>query len=623
MKGDVVFFGKKRVRLQDRDLIGEGGEGRVYRAFDRAVKVFNAANPERESKLRAFPPLPPRVVAPLELCTDGSGAVVGFSMRMLDGAVDLHRFGQRRWREARVSNAETLRLFRDLAETVEEVHRRGVVVGDLNDGNVVVTPPPSSSSPGAARWAPWMIDADSMQFGAHRCVVAHERFLDPRLYGVDLGRDAALSRETDWYALAVLLFGALLYVHPFGGAHPSYPTMLRRAEGRCSVLRAGVKLPSAAARPDVLPDDALGWFERVFERDVREPLPASILEARFVRCSCGAEHARTTCPVCALHVQVAPVVRARGRIRATRVFATKRGRIVTATVSGGLKHAHEEDGVLYREDGSVVLRSDGDDPIAAAFFREPNRFVRIAGSATWIGARGRLARIACERVLDTLPVGLVHGEIAADATMEGLVYAHGDALLRSASGTRAGQLLEGQTHVRVGASLGFAFYRAGEITVAFVFDPRRGPLRQIDSFPRIEGKLLGWSAVFDDAHVLVTFATENAGPIGQPSVIEHTALLVTERGEILASERGRGTTPLTASLSGRAVAGDGVLAATDDGLVLLRAAPDGGGRRAFVATRLFPEAKDFVSPDAELLIGPGGSLFVVTHDEITHLCFTS
>ena len=33
----------------------------------------------------------------------------------------------------------------------------------------------------------------------------------------------ALSRESDWYALAVLLFSSLLFVHPYGGAHASFP----------------------------------------------------------------------------------------------------------------------------------------------------------------------------------------------------------------------------------------------------------------------------------------------------------------------------------------------------------------------------------------------------------------
>ncbi len=600
----TVFLGRRRLRLDDRALIGEGGEGRVYRAGDLAIKVFTSPDASRERKLRDYPAtLPPRVLGPLELATDDGGRVVGFAMRALDGGHELRNFSQRRWREGRVSNAAVLRLFRELSETVERMHLRGIVVGDLNDGNVLTTPPASTK---ASDWTPWLIDADSMQFGHHRCVVAHERFLDPRLYGVDLARVTALSRESDWYALAVLLFGSLLYVHPFGGSHPSHATMLRRAEARCSVLQPSVKLPGAAIRPEVLPDEALLWFERVFERDLREPLPSSILEARFVKCSCGAEHARPSCPLCTAKVHVAPAVVTRGGLRSTRVFRT-RGRIVAAAIlQDGLKHAYEEGGCLFREDGAAVVRSDGPPEL-----RDPDRLVRIAGHATWIGARGRFSKVICGQVRASVPVGAVRGALAADAGPDGVVHVEGDLLVRAEDGTRIGQVLEGQTHVRVSSTLGFAFYRASAITVAFVFDPRRGVLRQIERFPRLDGKLVGWSAVFDDAHVLVTFACEKNGRV------EHATHLVDARGQLLATETSAASA-LGTSLGGRTIAGGNVIVATPDGLVLLRADRD----RRFVPARLFSEARELVSPDAELLVGPAGSLFVVTDDEITHLCFT-
>jgi hypothetical protein len=603
-----LFVGGRRLRLDDRDLLGEGGEGRVYRDGDRAVKVFTVPDAARAKKLRSFPThLPGSVIAPLDLVTNATGNVVGFSMRALDHAVDLHRFAQRRWREGRVSNDSMLGIFRDLGAAVETLHARGVVVGDLNDGNVVVTPPTATT----VSWSPWLIDADSMQFGAHLCVVAHERFLDPRLYGVDLARGTTnLSRESDWYALAVLAFGSLLYLHPFGGSHPSYPTLLRRAEARCSALRRDVKLPNAAVKPDILPDDALAWFERVFEHDLREPLPLPLLQARFVRCTCGVEHARVSCPICTTRVQVAPAVRARGALRATTVVSARGGRIVAAAFQGALKCAIERDGALVREDGSLVLALDETSDLALAYARDPNRIVRLAGNATWIGAGGRMSKVMAARVLESIPIGLARGEIAADAGPEGVVHVQGDTLVRAEEATRIGLILEGQTFVRIGTTLGFAFYRAGELTVAFVFDRRRGGLRQIERFPRIEGKLLGWSAVFDESHVLVTLATDDRGRV------RHTAHLVDARAELVATDDG---TAFPASLAGRALAGGSVLVASDDGLVLLR--PDRTTGR-FVAVKQFDDARDCVSPETDLLVGPAGSVFVVGHDEITHLTFT-
>lgn len=520
----TVNIAGKRVRLDDKDLLGVGGEGRVFRSGDRAIKLFFAVSDERNKKLAAFPSgLPKRVVGPLELCTDAKGVVVGYAMRALDGAVDIHRLAQRKWRDANVRTADILAVFRELGATIAQIHAQNVVVGDLNDGNVVLTKPA-----GREPWQPWFIDADSMQFAGFPCTVAHERFLDPRLYGVDLER-GVLSRESDWYAQAVMLFSSLLCVHPYGGAHASYPTALRRAEGRHSILRGDVKLPNAALRPEILPDDTLAWFANVFDRDARAPIPPSLLESRFSLCSCGVEHARRACPVCTVVVAMPAPVRTVGRIRITR---------------------------LSREDGR---------------------------------------RFAID-----------------DATHDAQVRIDGDWLVRTADATRIGQILEGQTHVRCGSSLGFAFYRAGAITMSFVFDTKRGPLRQLE-LPHIEGRLVDWSATFDDGHVLFCTATTKAGRV------IHTAHLIDSKGAVLASESGpAGSSAILHGVFGKCLASGAILVPTDDGLVLVRA---DRSTRTFVPVRAFPETRDLVPPDADLLVGPGGSVYVVTHDEIVHLSF--
>lgn len=527
----TVTMNGQRVRLDDRDLLGVGGEGRVFRAGNHALKVFFTMTDARKKKLAAFPTgLPDAVVGPLALCTDQRGNVVGYAMRALDRAVDIHRLGQRKWRDANMTSDDVLATFRDLATTIGKLHARGIVVGDLNDGNVVVTPE-ASQPPSQPKWRPWLIDADSMQFASFPCVVAHERFLDPRLYGVDLAATGALSRESDFYALAVMLFASLLFVHPFGGAHASYPTMLRRAEARHSVLRGDVKLPHSATRPDVLPDDALAWFTQVFDRDAREALPAALLGARFTRCACGVEHARRVCPACTVAVAMPPPpspVRTLGRIRATTMTRDEGARFVTSSLDYA-KRVHL--------DGDWLLRADG---------------------------------------------------------------------------TRIGQILENQTHVRAGATLGFAFYRAGLFTMSFVFDMARGPLRQLE-LPHIEGRLVDWTATFDDGHVLFCAATEKDGRV------IHAAHLVDAKGAILASETGpAGSSAILQGITGKCLANGAILVPTDDGLVLVRA---DRATRTFVPIRAYPETRDLVPPDADLLVGPGGSVYVVSHDEIVHLSF--
>ncbi len=593
---DSVLVGERLVRLDPRALLGEGGEGRVYRAGDLALKIFTDPTPARRKKLAAFPTrLPPAVVAPLELCRDRRGDVVGYAMRAVEGALPLHALARRPFRDATARASDVLALFRALVRTVQQLHARGLVVGDLNDGNVLFTP----------SYQPFLIDTDSLQLPGFPCVVAHERFLDPRLYGVDLAKTTALSRESDAYALAVLLFASLTCVHPFGGTHPTYATLLRRAEARVSVLSPGVKLPKAAFPPAVLDDDALAFFAAVFERDVRDAslIPSPLLDRAFTRCACGIEHARRACPVCTAAVHVRPVTHARGSLRVASVLRPAKGWVVAAEAHGGaLATLHHDGRDLVREDGS---RIPGDALADVAR-------MRLVGSSTWLLGRTHAVRVVHGSVRERIPVA----EPAADVTPAGLVHLEGDALVRAWDGTRIGQVLEGQTWVRTGVRLGFAFYRAGAITVAFVFDVARGPLRQLE-LPPLEGRLRAVNAVFDDHHVLVRAVTEKDGRV------RHVAHLFDARGNRLASAAGsEGDAPLFTggdALENACLAGGAVLVATEDGLVLLRADPSS---RAFETRRVFPDAKDFASPDAAVLVGPGGSVYVRQHDEIVHLGFS-
>lgn len=587
-----VWVAGKRVSLRDEDLLGIGGEGRVYRVGDRALKIITDIDDARREKLAAFPAnLPPEVVAPIDLATDGRGAVVGFTMRVIEGATDMHKLAQRRWQRAAMSPRDVMGLLRDLDEVVRRLHASGVVVGDLNDGNVALECHPKQPRP----WRPALIDADSMQIPGFPCVVAHERFLDPRLYGVDLGKRAALDASTDWYALAVLAFTALVFVHPFGGAHPSYATMLRRAEARVSVLRSDVVLPAAAQRPDVLSDDALAWFMDVFERERRAPLPPAVLDAPLVLCSCGTTHARKACPTCTGRAYVTPSVRAVGKLR---IATLARGDVLTATSFGNVAWVRSHDGILFREDGTTV-------PLLTV--PSPDALVRLEGSATWVLDRGRARKYGRTALVDDVPIAMVHGEPAADVGPHGLVMMMGADLVRTADGTRIGAVLEGQTRVRVGASMGLAFARAGAFTLWFVFDPRRGPLRQI-ALPHLEGRLVAWDCVFDEAHALVSVATERAGHV------VHEAHLVDARGEVVASERGT-SSPVLDGVTGKCLSGGAIVVSSAQKLTLVRANR---------MTRTFEAVRTFDSPltdCAELLVGPGGSLYALAPDELCHLSF--
>lgn len=589
-----VFIANTRVRLVDGDLLGEGGEARVFRWKDQAVKVFHPVDPKdavavraralKLEKLQRFPArLPPGVIAPKAPVVDQRGQVIGFTMDALERVEDASRLSQRKFRSAGLDNLAVQRHFAALRDLVAALHRQGVVVGDLNDGNVLVQP---------ATGRTFLIDADSLQLGGLPCAVAHERFLDPRLYGVDLASAPRFDEGSDWFAFAVMFFASLLYVHPFGGTHATLPTPLRRAEARHSVLKPDVTLPRVAAPWTTLSDDALHYFAGHFDDVRRAPPPDGLFSQRWTTCRCGLVHARAACPGCKTMGPLAaqPAVRVKGRCTAKIVFRTQ-GRVVTAAMQGGVTYAWEADGVVRREDGTLVLER----PLATT------ERLGLAGRATWLAdGSGQLTKLEGGKVVERAQTGR-RGHEPFFATAAQVVYrSENEWLLDANSGARVGQILEGQTFLWSGERLGLGLYRAGGVPVVFLVRTGRPGLRQLPELAW-RGRIEAAHAVFDASHALLSLTLDDGGR----SVVHRW--LVSADGQLLGRSVG-GRPGHAALLGGRVVLG------TDDGLVALRLDGD-----TLVEAACFTDSQPFVSAQDELLPMSDGSLVVVTSNELVQV----
>lgn len=591
---DVSLSGK-RVKVSDADLLGEGGEARVYRLGTQALKIFHPGGDARLfdqklKKLASFPAgLPAAVMGPTGLAMDNAGRVIGYTMPLVAGAEDFGRLAQRKWRLGVVSNDQLTELFRELHGVVEQLHALGVVIGDFNDGNVLVKPSPQPVGKVA------LIDADSMQFGGFPCPVGHERFLDPRLYGADLASAPRFDDGSDWYAFAVLLFQSLLSVHPFGGTHAKLPTLLRRAEARHSLMQSDVVVPRLAVPPKVLPDDLLHWFLAVFEKDARQTFPPSLLQLAWTKCACGLEHARAVCPECrALGSLVTrQVLRSNGRCTARTAFETS-GRVLHAAMQGGLRYLAEENGTLRREDGTII----------ATQLSGAHRRFGIAGAVTWIAdGEGHVEKWQSDRLVERAQTGL-RGLWPVLATSTAATYRQEQAwLIEQHSGARIGQVLEGQTWLWTGERLGLGFYRAGGLTVSFLTRVGKSGLKQLDGITWT-GRILDADAVFDAKHALLSVVCADGG---RDTVHRW---LIDESGTVLARTSG-GSRGHAALLGGR------VVLATDAGLIALK--NDSG---VLIEALQFTDTQPFVSAGDELFPNADGSLFVVGARDITQLTLT-
>lgn len=366
-----VLLDDRRVRLGPSRLVGQGGEAEVYAlGAGRVLKLFKQPDhpdfagfleqqraarerlAEHQDKLPEFPgDLGSAVIGPEDLAraSDG-GAIVGYAMKRIDDAQPLYALGDARARR-RLGPTHLMRALLSLHDAVGALHRRGVVIGDFNDLDVLVR--------GARAY---LIDADSFQFGRYRCQVYSERFVDPLLCAPDRPAPelrAAFSISSDWYAFAVMAMRTLLSVGPYGGVYRPGARGARVARGRrplerITIFDGDVRLPRPALHFRALTEPLLDYFRRTFVGDERAPMPRRLLESmRWRRCpSCGAEHARTRCPHCRSSAQI-PKRRPPRSGAATRIVDPHR----LEHLRRRARRRHDNDTHRYWLEGRRLLRS--------------------------------------------------------------------------------------------------------------------------------------------------------------------------------------------------------------------------------------------------------------------------
>ncbi|MBI4128669.1 MAG: hypothetical protein HY460_01340 [Parcubacteria group bacterium] len=619
-----VMIKQKRMRLDPSHAIGKGGEADVYSAGGGiAVKIFKppdhsdlygraaeqAAAAERLKvhqrklpDLMAFGSLlPRRVVLPTELAEDG-GRIVGYTMPLIEKSDALLSYADRTFRDAGISSDIVRAVFLDLLETVQSVHRAGVVIGDFNDLNVLVRGTEA-----------YLIDMDSAQFGRYLCTMFTPRFVDP-LRCDPKAKTLTLVRphasDSDWYAFAVMLMQCLLFVSPYGGTYrpkdpaKRIPHELRPLK-RITVFTQDVRYPKPAIPYGVLPDDLLQHFHRVFHEDARGEFPRKILEGlRWTTCSrCGAEHARAMCPVCSAPGLVKETVRIRGTVRATRIFKTS-GTIVSAAIQqGSLAYLYHENGWFVREDGSRV--------VAGAL--DPWMRFRIQGKKTLIGRGSRVAVLEHGVTPTTLMTGTVGNIPIFDANITHRYWIANGMLMRDApvGPRRIGDVLSGQTLFWVGERFGLGFYRAGSLAVAFIFDAERTGMNDSVPIPALPGKLIDATTAFAHEQAWFFTAIEDQGSL------MNRCFVVRRDGTVVGTaEAMHGDGTWLGMIHGQCAVGQFLLAATDDGIVRVEAS---GG--SIAVTREFPDTEPFVHAGARLIAVSDG-LAVVTAQEVTMLVIT-
>jgi len=619
-----ISIAGKTLSIDPRQSIGKGGEADIYRIDGgKALKVFKTPDhpdfsglPEEQeaarnririhqSKLPAFPrELPDRVVAPEDLAYDpDNGTVMGYVMKLLDNAEVLWRFSSKTTTPRSYDKNSIVSILLELYDTLLQVHRKGIVIGDFNDLNVLVKDRSA-----------WLIDADSFQFDRFLCLVYTTRFLDPLLCNVSsniLTLTTHYTHESDWFAYAVMVMQSLLFVGPYGGIYnPKDPSQRLSHElrplHRITVFHPDVKYPVSALHYSVLPDEILEYLENVFIHDRRGSMPREILSSlRWTTClNCGGEHSRPVCPHCSITgtAQKRTVTSVKGDVTVTRIFRTE-GIIIKASPRQGRLH-------WLSKEGDRFIREDGRTAFTGAL--TPTMSFGLMADHTIVAERGRLAILKPGEAAKPLHIDNFIDRPAFDVNEDTLFYCSNGRLYRRSDLGEAliGEVLEGQTFFRIGPRFGFGYYRAGHITVSFIFSAARNGINDTLLLPALRHQVLDTICCFNGERCWLFISTQERGhTIHRCSVIKSDGAIEAS----MEAERGDGSWLGAPLHAGKFAFRDFLLLATDDGLARIEIQ-----KGSLVKMKEFVDTSHIVNGDSQIYPGNGG-LFVVSEKEVSFI----
>ena len=224
---------KLSIKRSGNARIGAGGQGQVYSCqLGNQILAAKLMQQVDDDKVRALQALEGRcgsmATLPRHLLYEdrkGSrGRLVGYAMRYVDkeksiSAARLFNFEEIS-RLKRYTWKDSVLAALRLAESVEHLHRHGVVIGDLNPENVVFEQQLASN--GNTAWRATMLDTDSFQLEApggqrFHCPVSRPAYTAPELIGCDF-RSTWREVSSDSFSLAVLIYQLLLHDHPYDNA---------------------------------------------------------------------------------------------------------------------------------------------------------------------------------------------------------------------------------------------------------------------------------------------------------------------------------------------------------------------------------------------------------------------
>jgi serine/threonine protein kinase len=219
------------ITLLDKNEIKRGGEGKILtipELPDQVAKVYLNPNTSHLSiaQKEALSALDTNYfVKPLELIYSDNKKkkeILGFTMDFIpDDFVPLMVFFNKNFCVSNNIDYDfKTKLATRLIQILEGAHQSDIVIGDLSGLNILV------NMQGAVRF----LDVDSYDTPVH----THSSVLFDEIR--DYLYNGKVSKESDYFALAILIFTIFCHLHPFKGVHKIYKSIAERMINKIPVF---------------------------------------------------------------------------------------------------------------------------------------------------------------------------------------------------------------------------------------------------------------------------------------------------------------------------------------------------------------------------------------------------
>lgn len=256
MKTAITKIGMDNLR--NMTPMAEGGEGFIYEYGGDILKVYkknvDIASKEKKITLLIQKNLPKEVVKPIQPVYDIGNNFIGYIMPKVSGE-EIRVLTNKKYLKANgIGTNDILKMLVRIQEVIEQIHKVGVCIGDLNDQNILFD----------TNGDVYFIDCDSWSIGTEKCEVVMDLYRDPLMRGNDF------SESTDLYAESILIWKTITRIHPHGGTmNPDIDIMERMRRGISVIDNPAVKIPRTIKPWRNLSPLLIETLKKVFENKSR------------------------------------------------------------------------------------------------------------------------------------------------------------------------------------------------------------------------------------------------------------------------------------------------------------------------------------------------------------------